>query len=406
LTYEYSVQTGASSTSTMTWWDAETGGNQVGQGSVYTPGDDATSTPGVHTYWAQCGDVCPSERVPVTLTVVPAPPAPALEFTNGPLCLGEEAILCISTSAADVPGAVSIDYTFIPPSGSTSEQSTTTDGDGCISVSEAGDWTAYYTVTYADGLTCSSAVSAPVEVAFTALEEPVITSSGPTCEGGTIVLTIPTYSGNMTGYLWTYEGGPAGDLAHVTGENTNQLVISPVNASHEGAYSVLVTVDGCTVSSDVYNLDVYDSANVAPSYTAPDNCEGGTLELFANADGAGTGATYYWTGPNGFESNAANPIVANADVNANGTYTVTVTTASGCSASGSVTVNIITDTPATPSIAAAADSVCEGEDISLSVPQQYPAGTVYTWLDGTGAVMNSGTASTITVASHNHSRFT
>jgi len=80
------------------------------------------------------------------------------------LCLGEEAILCISTSAADVPGAVSIDYTFIPPSGSTSEQSTSNSSDGCVTVSEAGEWTAYYTVTYADGLTCSSAVSAPVEV--------------------------------------------------------------------------------------------------------------------------------------------------------------------------------------------------------------------------------------------------
>ena len=399
LTYEYSIETDGSDGGAMTWWDAETGGTQVGQGDVYTPGDDVTSTPGVHTYWAQCGDVCPSERVPVTLTVVPAPPAPAVEFTNAPLCLGEEAILCISTSVDDIPGAVSIDYTFIPPSGSTSESSTTTNGDGCVAVTEAGEWTAYYTVTYADGLTCESAVSAPVEVEFTALDEPVITSSGPTCEGGTIVLTIPTYSGNMTGYLWTYEGGPAGDLDNVTGENTNQLVISPVNSGHEGAYSVIVTVDGCSVSSDIYNLDVFDSATLAPGFTAPDNCEGGTLELFANADGAGAGATYFWTGPNGWTSNAENPIIPNADINDNGTYTVTVTTVSGCSVSGSVTVNIITDTPTTPSIAAAADSVCEGEDINLSVPQPYPAGTVYTWLDGTGAVISSGTASAISIAS-------
>jgi len=397
LTYEYEVSGSASGN--LTWWDAEIGGDMLGQGSVYTP-DTENMSAGVHTFWAQCGDACPSDRVPVTVTVVAAPPAPAIGH-NSPVCLGEAVTLCISADLGDVSGATSIDYTFIPPSGSTSEQSTTTDADGCIEVTEAGEWTAYYTVTYGDGMTCSSEVSAPVDVSFTALEEPVITSSGPSCEGGTIVLTIPTYSGNMTGYAWFYDGSTlAGNLPNVTGENSNKLVISPVDAStHEGGYSVAVTVDGCTVQSDVYNLDVYDAANLAPSYELENNCEGGDLYLFANVEGAGSGAAYSWTGPNGFTSNAENPVLANADVNSNGTYTVTVTTASGCSATASVNVVVITDAPATPSIAAASAEVCEGEDIVLSVPQSYPAGTVYTWIDGTGATIDSGTSSTITVAS-------
>jgi len=397
LTYEYELSGSASGN--LTWWDAEIGGDMLGQGSVYTP-DTENMSAGVHTFWAQCGDACPSDRVPVTVTVVAAPPAPAIEH-NSPVCLGETVTLCISTGLNDIPGATSIDYTFIPPSGSTSEQSTMTNGDGCIEVTEAGEWTAYYTVTYGDGMTCSSEVSAPVDISFTALEEPVITSSGPSCEGGTIVLTIPTYSGNMTGYAWFYDGStPAGNLSNVTGENSNQLVISPVDAStHEGGYSVAVTVDGCTVQSDVYNLDVYDAANLAPSYELENNCEGGDLYLFANAEGAGSGAAYSWTGPNGFTSNAENPVLANADVNSNGTYTVTVTTASGCSATASVNVVVITDAPARPSIAVASAEVCEGENIVLSVPQSYPAGTVYTWIDGTGATIDSGTSSTITVAS-------
>ena len=51
-------------------------------------------------------------------------------------------------------------------------------------------------------------------------------------------------------------------------------------------------------------------------------CAGATLHLTASAV---SGATYAWTGPNGFTSSDQNPTLANATTAASGTYSVTAT---------------------------------------------------------------------------------
>ncbi len=561
LTYDLETPTTVGTFGTVTWWDTEIGGNMIGQGETYTPADSETLGAGVYTYWAQCGDVCAAERVPVTLTVNPKPATPAIS-QNGPVCEGDSVQLCISFSLADYPNATSIDYTYISPSGSTSVMSTTNTTDQCIYVTEAGEWTGFYTVFNADGTACSSDISAPVEVVINEIPEtvatnggdicpgelgylygapsidgatytwtvfgestiistdqnpvitnlwetttyeltvstegciatdttvivvteppvvdpvanytlnndcsladlsleadadsdyspltydwtgpngftsnaenpvipnatsdangqytvtvtdahgcstigttnvivdindpvaqPVVSSTGPTCEGGIVVLTVPQYNGSVVDYAWSYiDSGttvPAGSLPDVTGENSNQLVISPVDAdTHEGGYSVTVTIDACELTSDVYNLDVFEQPTAAPMASTPDNCEGSTLSLFANAANIDTlTAVYFWTGPNGFTSNAENPEIANMTVANNGTYTVIVTSTNGCSVTESVNVTNIMLTPTMPTIATNSP-ICEIVDnIVLTVPQQYPAGATYTWLDGTGAVI-------------------
>lgn len=67
-----------------------------------------------------------------------------------------------------------------------------------------------------------------------------------------------------------------------------------------------------------------------PSPTVSNNgpiCEGSTIELTATDI---PGATYNWTGPNGFTSTTQNPISPNAIVEMGGVYTVTATV-DGCS---------------------------------------------------------------------------
>ncbi len=51
-------------------------------------------------------------------------------------------------------------------------------------------------------------------------------------------------------------------------------------------------------------------------------CVGETLQLFADNV---TGATYSWTGPNGFSSNQQNPVINNVTMAAAGTYTLVIT---------------------------------------------------------------------------------
>ena len=62
----------ATSTAPITWYDELFGGNQVGNGSVFTTPVLTTTT----TYYAEANAGCPSEREPVVATVnaIPAPP--------------------------------------------------------------------------------------------------------------------------------------------------------------------------------------------------------------------------------------------------------------------------------------------------------------------------------------------
>jgi prolyl-tRNA synthetase len=55
-------------------------------------------------------------------------------------------------------------------------------------------------------------------------------------------------------------------------------------------------------------------------------CDGGTLHLYASTI---AGATYTWTGPNGFSSTQQNPVIASVNSTTAGTYSV-VAVADGC----------------------------------------------------------------------------
>jgi hypothetical protein len=87
--------TTSGSPSTITWWDAQTSGNQVGTGSEYLPTTNALVS-GTYTYYAQasCAGLCPSARVPTTLTVYAKPATPTITTpTNSTICQGSSITL-------------------------------------------------------------------------------------------------------------------------------------------------------------------------------------------------------------------------------------------------------------------------------------------------------------------------
>ena len=104
---------------------------------------------------------------------------------------------------------------------------------------------------------CQSAVnSLEVDGVEAAVAEPVITSSGPACNGESITLTVPAYVGSNVNYAWTTPAGFTG----ITGQNSNVLIISPVDGTiHTGNFSVVVTVDDCTVSSEEFAVEIFDA---------------------------------------------------------------------------------------------------------------------------------------------------
>ncbi|HXC05359.1 MAG TPA: PKD domain-containing protein, partial [Bacteroidia bacterium] len=98
------------------------------------------------------------------------------------------------------------------------------------------------------------------------------------------------------------------------------------------------------------------------------------------------GATYSWTGPNGFISTTQNPSVVNVPAADSGTYTLTIN--NGC-ASNSVPVVVIVH-PQPVSRAGAGTSVCEGTLALLSGSITYAGGG--TWSSsGNGSFSPSAT---------------
>ena len=102
-----------------------------------------------------------------------------------------------------------------------------------------------YQVVTTDVNGCTAMASVQVTNAANPQPVPQITSSGPACVGGNVTLSAQSYSGSNVTYAWTL---PASATRGVSGQGTPQLVLTPVEAGvHNGAYSLTVTVDGCTL---------------------------------------------------------------------------------------------------------------------------------------------------------------
>ena len=86
------------------------------------------------------------------------------------------------------------------------------------------------------------------------------------------------------------------------------------------------------------------------------------------------GATYAWTGPNGFSSAVQNPNIAAVTLAAGGVYNVTVTVGGCTSAAGSTTVAV----NPVPVVIDQTASIISGGTFTVT-PASVPVGTTYTW---------------------------
>lgn len=140
-------------------------------------------------------------------------------------------------------------------------------------------------------------------------------------------------------------------------------------------------------------------SNIPFGVTAGHNsplCSGDTLLLTTSLSGGKLPITYSWTGPNGFVSTDANPVIPNATVDNSGTYIVSVTDGYGCDpVSDTITVTI----NPVPVIPDQSTVICSGETFTVSpvngVPNAatiVPAGTTYTWSAPSGSGFTGGSA--------------
>jgi beta-glucanase (GH16 family) len=188
--------------------------------------------------------------------------------------------------------------------------------------------TYYYVVSQVNAVaesTNSTQVSAtPV---CSAPPAPTAANNGPVCAGSTLNLTASSVQG--AAYLWT---GPNGFSSNVQNPS-----VANATSDASGVYTVRATVGSCTSLVATTTAIV----NQPPSAPAAGNngpiWAGMTLSLTASTV---SGASYSWTGPNGFTSINQNPSIANATINTAGAYDVTVTVGGCTSVAGTTTVTV------------------------------------------------------------------
>jgi hypothetical protein len=202
-----------------------------------------------------------------------------------------------------------------------------------------------------------------VEVKVTPVPRPFFASvNSPLCSGNSANFTATTFMGAV--YQWV---GPDNYSS-----NAQNPSIANVALNQSGTYTVAATVEGCTVQASV-RLEVRPTPEVQTLTTNSPVCENRALSLSALANISG--ATYFWSGPNGFTATSANPIRFGVTFADSGAYSVAAIV-NGCTSAIKAMAVAIRPTPPLPSIATNAP-VCWNETLWVYT---YPvAGASYLW---------------------------
>ena len=183
------------------------------------------------------------------------------------------------------------------------------------------------------------------------------------CVGQSATFSVTATGNGTLTYQWKFGG------SNIPGETNDTYTIASVQASHAGAYTVLVTdLDGSTLSAPPAFLPVMPVPTASVNSAAI--CPGGSATLTAT-----TGAsypTYLWSpGGETTPSITVSPAVST-------TYTVTVTDGNtGCSASASGQVSI---TPP-PTVSVNSATFCAGGSATLTATTDASSAT-YLWSPG------------------------
>ena len=288
-------------------------------------------------------------------------------------------IVCVGGSldlTVDVTPAGSYTFAWSGPAGFVSAEQNPT----IPVITTAGD----YTVVVTDAAGCASTATVAVSVTaccdLVATAVPTSVTSCLTPNSGSIAIT---YTGSGT-YQYSVNGGASQSLG------ASPFTVSNLAA---GNYTIVIQAVGDPTCSQ--SLTTVISAPVSPTVTAQSNsplCTGNTLTLLAGLSGGSAGATYSWTGPNGFSSTEQNPTIPNTTSATAGTYQVTVTNAGGCTSSASTTVTIA-NSPSLTVTSGTSLTICSGQSTTLAVGGDNGANV--TWINDMG---QSGTGTTINFA--------
>jgi len=301
---------------------------------AYNPGNTSWSTT--------------SSSLLVTINPVPAPP-PAPTVVQNPACA--------STNLNPISGAPA-GVTYYWQGTLSTGTSTANATSNPFNVTASGT----YYVRARNVAGCWSTPDSAVVTIIPAPAAPNVAANNPACIGQRLSLSA---TGTGTSYTWT---GPNGFTSV-----DSVAVVNNVSIFNAGVYSVYAIAQGCTATvAATINITVNPSPSTPIASSNAPVCENGLLNLFATVV---PGATYFWSGPNGFTANTQNATLNPIPLSSAGIYSV-VSIVSSCSSSVAVTSVVVNATPAAP-VLNSNNPVCTGGVLSLSATG--PGGATYSW---------------------------
>ena len=303
----------------------------------------------------------------------------AATATPNPVASGGTLSLDVTGSAASLPG---LTYAWTGPNAFTSNlrnpqlTNVTTASDGLYRVTVTGGCafssTVDVTVTPPTITTGNPLGGATQFCAGSTIAVP-FTTSGPLRAGNTFTLTLVAHGTGSTIQIGTMSGTGSGTITGVI--PNSQVNATTYRVRVGGVFSTPTLVENPT-DLTVTNLNLTNPAlNVVANTPV---AEGADLNLDV-ANVPLPGATFAWTGPNGFTASTQNPTVPAVTTAAAGGYSVTVSL-NGCTRTTSRGVSV-TPTPRSITVSSlAAGTYCAGAAISVpfTAAGSYAAGNVFT----------------------------
>jgi len=173
----------------------------------------------------------------------------------------------------------------------------------------------------------------------------------------------------------TCSNGPSGDMFMNYMDYVNDACMAMFSQAQAARIQTIMAVGTPRrtnlLSSPAICTSVVSATVGAATFTA---CTGSSVTLTANGP---AGATYYWTGPNGYTSTTQNPILTNTTAFMAGTYAVTVSVGSGACPVRLTTNLVVNPIPPVPALTSSATAVvCPNSQVTLTNNSPLPTGTL------------------------------
>jgi large repetitive protein len=304
-----------------------------------------------------------------TVVVINETPATPVLSSNTPICSGNDIQLNVSNIYTGL-----VTYAWTGPASFNS-----TEKNPLISKATSSNSGTYsLNVTAAIGNCVSAAGSTNVLVNETPVIDNAKATNPNSCGSATGSIELSGLAVGLTFTVhYTFNGAPLS--ASLVSNSEGKISISNLKSGvYDGIYVVL---NSC--SSNIMGPYALVDPNPPPLPVISNNgplCSGADLQL--NASDTPPGATYSWSGPDGFISTAANPVYNNVPVTAAGTYFLQVIL-NGCTSASAATTVVVNATPAMPVISSNAP-VCSTNTLTLLANTSFSGALSYSWTGPNG----------------------